>query len=720
LDDLEASLFADIPADDDTNAPSPSADREFATTFALQGQAGVQLAAQAVADGRPFELAFIDMRMPPGWDGLETTLELWKISPDTQVVICTAYSDYHWDDLIARIGGSDQLVILKKPFDPIEVLQLANALTEKHRLARAARLRLADLEALVQSRTADLQATNIRLREEIAERIHTENELARARDRAIDADRAKSAFLANMSHEIRTPMNGVIGMASLLLDSKLDPDQRDFVQTIAQSGEALLRIINDILDFSKIEAGRLTLETIDFNLAELVETTFDLAADLARAKNLELIWDIAPDVVRTRVGDPVRLRQVILNLVGNAIKFTSAGEVSLLITNATPGDAATPDTALRFAVTDTGIGIPAEALPTLFKPFTQADASTTRKFGGTGLGLAICKRIVELMQGSIQAASQPGRGSTSTFTADLPPAAHVTPPAPAVSPLLDGRHALIVDDNATNRKLLTRLFANWGLTTHAVDGARAALEALRRPDPRPYDIAVLDYQMPDMDGLALASAIRDDRDIPPVKLMLLTSMGERLTDTQLALHGLDACQLKPIHPTQLQNGLRDLLGQTPAPRRATAPTAPAETPDNTAVASILVVEDNPVNQKVALRLLKKLGHHADLAGNGHEALDALRKTPYSIVFMDAQMPGMDGATATRHIRQAQADGDPAFPATLRIIAMTANAMSGDRDACLAAGMDDYISKPYRTDDLQRVLSRNLAALDPGKHHAAVA
>src|SRR5690606_29086004 len=276
---------------------------------------------------------------------------------------------------------SDQLVILKKPFDPIEVLQLANALTEKHRLARAARLRLADLEALVQSRTADLQATNIRLREEIAERIHTENELARARDRAIDADRAKSAFLANMSHEIRTPMNGVIGMASLLLDSKLDPDQRDFVQTIAQSGEALLRIINDILDFSKIEAGRLTLETIDFNLAELAETTFDLAADLARAKNLELIWDIAPDVVRTRVGDPVRLRQVILNLVGNAIKFTSAGEVSLLITNATPGDAATPDTALRFAVTDTGIGIPAEALPTLFKPFTQADASTTRKFG---------------------------------------------------------------------------------------------------------------------------------------------------------------------------------------------------------------------------------------------------------------------------------------------------------------------------------------------------
>ncbi|MFH1498721.1 MAG: response regulator [Verrucomicrobiota bacterium] len=580
LESLEAELF-DAPGSDAPHPPATDMAPVFDAVFASQGREGVQLAAAAASGGAPFALAFVDMRMPPGWDGLQTTLELWKVSPDTQVVICTAYSDYRWDDLLARIGSSDQIVIIKKPFDPIEVLQLANALTKKWRLTHALRRRLADLEAAVQARTVDLQAANTRLREEIAGRMRTQAELAAARDHAVDADRAKSAFLANMSHEIRTPMNGVIGMASLLLETRLDDDQRDYVNTIVQSGETLVHIVNDILDFSKIEAGRLSLESIDFHLHELVETTFDLAVDLARDKKIELHREIAPDVPLLLNGDPVRIRQILLNLLGNAVKFTPAGNVRLRVVNLTPG---ARRATLRFDISDTGIGIAPDVLPSLFKPFTQADASTTRRFGGTGLGLAICKRITDLMHGTLTAQSRPGAGSTFSLTLELPPA---------------GEQDLA-------------------------------------PTPAPH----------------------------------------------------------------------------PAPAAMPAPVSADGPPPD-----ILVVEDNLVNQKVVLRQLLALGHRADLARDGREALAALARHPYRIVFMDAQMPEMDGLTATRLIRAGQQAGDSPYPANVRIIAMTAHAMAHDREACLAAGMDDYLAKPFRLQDLQPVLQRNLAALDAARDAA---
>src|SRR5688572_5836178 len=369
---------------------------DFVVEDAHQGREGLEMVKNAVANGRPYAMAFVDVRMPPGWDGVETTLELWKVAPDLQIVICTAYSDYSWDDMLAKLGHCDRLVVLKKPFDTIEVLQLANALTEKWNLIQQTHAHAAQLEHRVRERTAALEATNSALQDEIMRRLAMEVDLKRAKDAAESADRAKSAFLANMSHEIRTPMNGVIGMANLLLSSPLTPEQRDLAETLCQSGEGLLTIINDILDFSKIEAGRLELESIDFDLSEHLELALDLHADAAARKSLELVMQIDTDVPSRVRGDPVRLRQVVLNLLGNAIKFTSAGEVVLHVTTAGQKDGKTQ---LRFEVTDTGIGIPPDVQATLFQPFVQADSSTTRRFGGSGLGLAICKRLAELMHG---------------------------------------------------------------------------------------------------------------------------------------------------------------------------------------------------------------------------------------------------------------------------------------------------------------------------------
>ena len=677
----------------------------FTVDSAYQGKEGLELVQRAVDAGQPYAMAFVDVRMPPGWDGIETTAALWKVAPDLQVVICTAYSDYSWDEMLDRIGGSDRMVILKKPFDTVEVLQLATALTEKWNLLQQTRAHAAELEHRVRLRTAELEQVNGSLQQEILRRAQVEADLHRAKDAAESADRAKSAFLANMSHEIRTPMNGVIGMANLLLGTPLNEEQRDLATTLCQSGDTLLTLINDILDFSKIEADRLELESIDFNLAEQLQVALELQTEAAARKGLELILQIDPAVPTHVCGDPVRLRQVVLNLVGNAIKFTAQGEVAVQIS---PQAAAAGEVGLRIEVRDTGIGIAPDVQAGLFQPFVQADSSTTRKFGGTGLGLAICRRLVQLMQGQIGVESQAGRGSTFWFNAVLQPAVtiRVVLPAPA---LLPGRRVLVVDDNATNRKLLNRLLTGWQVEHGSADCALAALTELRRAaiEGRAYEAVVLDHHMPDMDGVQLADIIRADRTLPAPALMLLTSRGERLTQDEMRRHGFTACELKPVYAEKFRETLGRLLATTPVAVPLIAPPAGPAT-HGTERGTILVADDNLVNQKVITLTLRKIGYNADVVANGREAIAALRRKPYALVLMDEQMPEMDGIQATREIRAAQARGEPGFPSDLRIVALTASVMSTDRDACLAAGMDDFLAKPVQADLLRATLTRLLA------------
>jgi signal transduction histidine kinase/HPt (histidine-containing phosphotransfer) domain-containing protein/BarA-like signal transduction histidine kinase len=629
-------------------------------------------AMQAIRD-RPTDIVLVDLESSQA-EGFELLRGLNKISPAPHTLVIALAAENTADKLRAyELGALD---CISKTIEPALF----------HARLRAAMLTKRQFDGLIQS----------------------QRELISARLAAESAARTKSEFLAAMSHEIRTPMNGVIAMAGLLMETPMSAEQRGYLETIHTSSEALLVIINDILDFSKIEAGKMELDSRPFDLRVCVEETFDLMSLKAVEKNLDLVYQMDDEIPDELTGDAMRLRQVLSNLLSNALKFTERGDVfiqvHLLSPPPTDADEKNPRSlSVHFSVSDTGIGITPEKLSRLFKPFMQADVSTAKLYGGTGLGLAISKRLVELMGGKMWAESVPGQGSTFHFTAnflaDAPSAREVH------QPKLADLRVLIVDDNANCRRTIAAQTARWGMISEIAESPQRAIELIRSGEQ--FDVAILDLELPGMDGIALAGEIHRLTGAAMLPLVLLTPLGARPDAPNAAHIAFTNSISKPVKPAQLFAALERALF---SPKKAAAPAAQPEVAQTFATRRplrILLVDDNAINQKVAARILQQIGYQPDLAVNGREALDALEKKPYDLVFMDVMMPEMDGLEATRAIRERQKNSaaHPNFSSRIAVIAMTAHAMQGDRENCLAAGMDDYLAKPIRPKEIRDMIEK---------------